>query len=410
MSEKRDWLQIDENEDDDLLSPSPQNVPLRFQFDSAPSNALNTNHQKQSDITPSKPQIDFTFNLNQNKVVNDVKSTAVPCHDSPCNDIPCKEPKCDVDARNIPKTSTNTLTSNQLMTSSTNMTTMPSLGTSTAQHSEEKKNEDVDDELQKMQNHLNTLSVATTKVNADKPFTSGIEPNTQGTITVKQGNREITESHYQSNQYSTFRGMSGILRNELLQCCEIMNYLHPSKIQAEAIPRCLSNNKELKYPNLIGQAHHGSGKTATFSLIMLQRVDENIGLLQGLVVVHSRELAIQTFKVIGDLGEKIKGFKVGLAVPKEKLAADSKKHIIVGTPGTVIHRLFEPQKRSRCGLKGFLKEFRILVVDEADEFLKSQGRGGGRGRGRSGRGRGGGRGRGRGRGGGMSFTENLHFL
>jgi len=172
-----------------------------------------------------------------------------------------------------------------------------------------------------------------------------------------------------------FSQMAGILRPELLDGCDRLNYLNPSKIQAEAIPRCLSNTKELKYPSLIGQAHHGSGKTATFSLIMLQRVDEHITLLQGLVVVHSRELAIQTFNVIRSLGQFIQGLKVGLFVPKERLPTEWTQQIIVGTPGTVIHKVFQQKGRD---LKSFLREFRILVVDEADEFLQSRGRGGGR--------------------------------
>ena len=253
--------------------------------------------------------------------------------------------------------------------------------------------DDDEDELKQMQLQLNQIHMQTAKAplsSHSNPQRSGIEDHTQGDITVHHGNRKLKSSHYKSMKYMDFSQMSDILRAELLDGCDKMNYLHPSKIQAEAIPRCLSNNKELKYPNLIGQAHHGSGKTATFSLIMLQRVDENITLLQGLVVVHSRELAIQTFNVIRSLGQYIQGLKVGLAVPKEKLPVEWTQQIMIGTPGTMINKIFEHQKR-HGDIKRFLKEFRILVVDEADEFLKSQQkpkgyRGRGRGRGRGGRG------------------------
>jgi len=95
--------------------------------------------------------------------------------------------------------------------------------------------------------------------------------------------------------------------------------------------------------------------------------------------------AIQTFNVVRSLGQFIQGLKIGLAVPKEKLPLEWNQQIVIGTPGTVIHKIFEYQK-TRGGLKSFLKEFRILIIDEADEFLKSQKapQGGNRRRGRGG--------------------------
>eukprot|EP01084_Bolivina_argentea_P126663 224221_1 len=111
----------------------------------------------------------------------------------------------------------------------------------------------------------------------------GIDDVTQGDVTIIENNKQL----YQSLKHESFSAMKNILRPELLDGCDKMNFVHPSKIQAEAIPRCLNNNNNL-YPNFIGQAHHGSGKTATFTLIMLQRIDENISKLQGLVIVHSR--------------------------------------------------------------------------------------------------------------------------
>eukprot|EP01084_Bolivina_argentea_P126662 224220_1 len=195
----------------------------------------------------------------------------------------------------------------------------------------------------------------------------GIDDVTQGDVTIIENNKQL----YQSLKHESFSAMKNILRPELLDGCDKMNFVHPSKIQAEAIPRCLNNNNNL-YPNFIGQAHHGSGKTATFTLIMLQRIDENIIQLQGLVVVHSRELAIQTCNVIKSLGQFITELKIGLALKGERIPNNQWDcQICVGTPGTIIDKILHRQKRNVSGLVGFLKYFRILIVDEADEFLKA---------------------------------------
>eukprot|EP01083_Nonionella_stella_P007652 22022_1 len=199
-----------------------------------------------------------------------------------------------------------------------------------------------------------------------KPRTSGICPSTQGKLTITHNYRRVTAKTdcYQSKKYDDFASMSDILRPELIDGCDQNNFVHPSKIQAEAIPRCLSNG----YPNLIAQAHHGSGKTATFSLVMLQRIDENDPQLQGLVLVHSRELAIQTFTVYQSLGQFISGLKMCLALKGSHIASWNAQ-ICVGTPGSIIGKIFNAQRRKKSGLQGFLSSFKCLVVDEADEFL-----------------------------------------
>jgi len=216
---------------------------------------------------------------------------------------------------------------------------------------------------------------------------SGIEDNTQGTMTVSRQGKQLKANQYHSDKFTDFASMSKILRPELLDGCDRLNFTHPSKIQAEAVPRCLSAPD---YPNLIGQAHHGSGKTATFALIMLQRIDENCSSLQGLVVVHSRELAIQTHSVVRSLGQFIQGLKLCLALKGEPIARPWDRQIMIGTPGTIIDKHLNAQRRSPHGLKGFFRDFKILIIDEADEFLKanaksalkqtrSRGRGGGSG-------------------------------
>ncbi|MES1910105.1 MAG: hypothetical protein MHM6MM_002762 [Cercozoa sp. M6MM] len=81
---------------------------------------------------------------------------------------------------------------------------------------------------------------------------------------------------FRSGAVESFRELG--LRQELLDGCTRMKFEHPSKIQAEALPIILSEQR----PNVIGQAHAGSGKTGAFALAMLSLVDETKDFVQAL--------------------------------------------------------------------------------------------------------------------------------
>ena len=139
-----------------------------------------------------------------------------------------------------------------------------------------------------------------------------------------------------------------------------MNWVKPSKLQATALPIIVKDKK-----NLIAQADHGSGKTGTFAMAMLSIIDYNKTTLQGLILCHSRELAIQTVDVILNLGIYYTKLTVYAGVPGNNPPKPWNAQICVGTPGTLLHKVI-----TRGNLKGFLNDFKILVIDEADEFLK----------------------------------------
>lgn len=153
-----------------------------------------------------------------------------------------------------------------------------------------------------------------------------------------------------------------------------MKFSKPSKIQATSLPMILAADGN--YKNLIAQAHNGSGKTASFVLGMLSRVQFEKGVTQALCIVPTRELARQIQDVIMELG-KYTGVTTRLAV---KLTDDERKeerslqtnsryteHIVVGTPGRVLDLV----KRRRIDTSAI----RILVLDEADEMIDIQGMG-----------------------------------
>lgn len=141
-----------------------------------------------------------------------------------------------------------------------------------------------------------------------------------------------------------------------------MNFRKPSKIQERALPLLLANPPT----NMIGQSQSGTGKTAAFVLNMLARCDLSQPYPQALVLAPSRELARQILGVVQVMGQFLKDLKVVQAIPDP--AQRGKRiegQIVVGTPGTVTDLIRRKQIDA-----GHMK---VLVLDEADNMLESQG-------------------------------------
>lgn len=115
---------------------------------------------------------------------------------------------------------------------------------------------------------------------------------------------------------------------------------------------------------------------------MLSRIDTKVPLLQTLCIVHSRELAIQNFEVCVKLGKGMvsQGLNCTLAIPGRYPPQPWNSQLCVGTPGALLDKWINSQKRHP--MNKFLEYFKVLVVDEADEFLSKQNYNQGRGRGR----------------------------
>lgn len=153
------------------------------------------------------------------------------------------------------------------------------------------------------------------------------------------------------------------LNADLLKGVYALGYQKPSKIQASALPLLLSEPPK----NMIGQSQAGTGKTATFSLNILSRVDTLVTKPQTIVLAPARELARQILDNIRDLG-KYTSVTTVLAVPGsvgrgEKIEC----HVVVGTPGTIMDLI----KKRQLDVSGI----RVFVLDEADSMLDQQGLG-----------------------------------
>ncbi|CDF35822.1 poly-A RNA export protein DBP5 [Chondrus crispus] len=164
------------------------------------------------------------------------------------------------------------------------------------------------------------------------------------------------------------------MSEELLKGVYHMKFTKPSKIQASSLPLILSADGDHK--NLIAQGHNGSGKTACFVLGMLSRVDTSSEATQALCLVPTRELARQIGDVVASLGRYTKATtKIAVkATEEERRAAYAREetghlteHIVVGTPGKVME-LIKKRRLNTSAMK-------ILVLDEADEMVDTQGMG-----------------------------------
>jgi len=147
----------------------------------------------------------------------------------------------------------------------------------------------------------------------------------------------------------------------LLRALSDVGYESPSPIQAATIPVLLSG------ADMLGQAQTGTGKTAAFALPALARLDLSKHEPQVLVLVPTRELALQVAEAFLKYAAHLQGFHVlpiygGQSYQPQLNALRRGVHVVVGTPGRVIDHM----NRGTLKLAGLT----LLVLDEADEMLR----------------------------------------
>ena len=159
-------------------------------------------------------------------------------------------------------------------------------------------------------------------------------------------------------QYKSFDDLN--LRVPLLRGIYAYGFEQPSMIQQKAIKPIMDKRE------IIGQAQSGTGKTATFSIGILQNVIVESDSIQSIVLAPTRELADQIYHVICSLGSylevKIGKFIGGEPVRDNIYTLDRERpQIVVGTPGRILDLL---EKRAMCP-----KNIDHFIIDEADEML-----------------------------------------
>ena len=152
------------------------------------------------------------------------------------------------------------------------------------------------------------------------------------------------------------------LKRELLMGIFEAGFERPSPIQEEAIPIALAGR------DILARAKNGTGKTAAFIIPTLEKVDATKSAIQAILLVPTRELALQTSQVCKDLGKhlnlEIMVSTGGSALKDDILRLYNTVHIIVATPGRVLD----------MAEKGVAKldACHIICLDEADKLLSPE--------------------------------------
>lgn len=148
------------------------------------------------------------------------------------------------------------------------------------------------------------------------------------------------------------------LNDDLLRGIYAYGFEKPSAIQQRAIVPVISG------VDAVVQAQSGTGKTATFSIAALQRINIKLQAVQAVVLAPTRELAEQSQRVAAALGDYMGILShacVGGTFVRDDIRAVKNCHFVVGTPGRIFHLL---QSKALN-----LDNLKLLILDEADEML-----------------------------------------
>ncbi|KAL7274009.1 translation initiation factor eIF4A [Rhizina undulata] len=166
----------------------------------------------------------------------------------------------------------------------------------------------------------------------------------------------LIESNYDET-VDNFDSMD--LKPDLLRGIYAYGFERPSAIQQRAILPVIKNK------DVIAQAQSGTGKTATFSISVLQKIDLSLKQCQALILAPTRELAQQIQKVVVAIGDYLNvechACIGGTVVRDDMKILQDGVHVVVGTPGRV-HDMIQRRALKTDAIK-------IFVLDEADEML-----------------------------------------
>ena len=152
------------------------------------------------------------------------------------------------------------------------------------------------------------------------------------------------------------------LGEKTLPAIKAKGFETPSPIQKLTIPVLLDEDK---HNDIIAQAQTGTGKTAAFGLPVLERLTPKKGPVQGLILVPTRELALQVTEELLSFNKYSKlvitAIYGGASMSEQLRRLGKGVDIVVGTPGRILDHL----RRGTLNLK----ELQYLILDEADEML-----------------------------------------
>ncbi|MFB6467371.1 DEAD/DEAH box helicase [Cytobacillus sp. Hz8] len=144
-----------------------------------------------------------------------------------------------------------------------------------------------------------------------------------------------------------------------LKSLKRMGFEEATPVQTETIPLSLENK------DLIGQAQTGTGKTAAFGIPLVDKIDKESDVIQGIIIAPTRELAIQVSEELYKIGygkrTRVLAIYGGQDINRQIRALKNHPNIIVGTPGRILDHINRKTLR--------LENVHTVVLDEADEML-----------------------------------------
>jgi ATP-dependent RNA helicase DDX6/DHH1 len=207
---------------------------------------------------------------------------------------------------------------------------------------------------------VNYAAAAAMQPPQQKPQQGG--PGGQGGDWKQNLNLPAKDNRMKTTDVTSTKGNSFedyYLKRELLFGIFEKGWEAPSPIQEESIPVALVGR------DILARAKNGTGKTGAFTIPTLERIDPKVGHIQALLLVPTRELALQTAQVCKELGKHL-GIEVmvttgGTSLKDDIMRLYSTVHVLVATPGRILDLANKGvADMSKCN---------IMVLDEADKLL-----------------------------------------
>jgi len=179
-------------------------------------------------------------------------------------------------------------------------------------------------------------------------------------VTMKDHNNRIITEDVIGSQGLEWHDFG--LHKDLMMGIVAKNFARPSPIQEEVIPRILDGE------SVIARAKNGTGKTAAFLIPILNSLEKPGNHIKALILVPTRELALQTSAVIRDLGKYMKVECMvstgGTHLRDDIMRLKKTVHIVVATPGRILDLAYKGiAKFDQCD---------YFVLDEADKLLSDE--------------------------------------
>lgn len=176
-------------------------------------------------------------------------------------------------------------------------------------------------------------------------------------LNIPAKDNRIKTSDVTNTKGVTFEDMC--LKRELLMGIYEKGWEAPSPIQETSIPVALSGR------DILARAKNGTGKSGAYLIPLIERVDTSRDTIQGLVLVPTRELALQTSQICIEMGKHC-GLSVlattgGTDLRDDILRLDKPVHVVVATPGRILDLISKDiAKVQTCNM---------VILDEADKLL-----------------------------------------